>query len=421
MAPREPLQIMPPLDDAALAALRASIKRHGVLVPVVVDQNNRVIDGHHRQHIADELGIGYPTDKLAVRDDDHALELAGQLNLTRRHLSADQRRGLAADLRTEGHSLRAIGRALGASKSQVLNDLQVSSDGHLPGTIVGLDGKRYQAARKPAGAVQPGDTVTDDCGDEREVAAVEADGDEMVLFDEEGEAIVVGADREMTTRSPVSKPDLGGGISHPARFSLALLPIFAEALPVEQYRRVLDPFAGTGRIHELANETVGVEIEPEWAALHPATVEGSALDLPYDDEDFDAVCTSPCYGNRLADSHDAADGSLRRSYTHDLGRKLHPDNAGSLQWGKRYRAFHTQAWEEVWRVLRPGGRLVLNIKDHDRQHARQHVTAWHVTELLHLGFMLVWFDQLDTGGLHQGENGDRYPEQIIVLDKPEGP
>ena len=223
-------------------------------------------------------------------------------------------------------------------------------------------------------------------------------------------------------RSAISKPDVGGGVSHPARFSKSLMPILAAAVPPEEYPLVLDPFAGTGRVHELPNQTVGVELEPEWARLHPATICGSALELPVPDDTFDAIVTSPTYGNRLADHHDAADPDRRRSYTHDLGRRLHADNSGAMQWGERYREFHTDAWAEVWRVLRPGGRLVLSIKDHIRGGQRQHVAGWHVTELIHWdGLSLAWCEaEFDTGNLRAGENAEaRLPEQIFVFDKPE--
>lgn len=409
------LQLFPELDPATEAALRSSIKRYGVLVPVVKDQHGRVIDGHHRARLAAELGVRCPTRKIEVRDDDHAIELAGTLNLDRRQLTVKQRRALVADLRTEGHSLRAIGRAVGVDDKTVRNDLATADPSAVPERVVGLDGKSRPATR-PARTILPGDTVADDYGDEREVEHVEMIDGEMVLFDEEGEAIIVHPDHEIEVRS---RPDVGGGVSHPARYSVGLLPIFAAAVPAKRYPRVLDPFAGTGRIHELDNETVGVELEPEWARLHPDTIVGTALDLDFADGEFDAIVTSPTYGNRFADHHDAKDGSLRRSYTHDLGRKLTDGNSGAMQWGRRYREFHTQAWEEAWRVLRPGGRFVLNVKDHDRQFTRQLVAAWHVTELLRLGFALAWFDQLDAGGLRLGDNSeDRYPEQIIVLDKP---
>lgn len=218
-------------------------------------------------------------------------------------------------------------------------------------------------------------------------------------------------------RPPVTKPDLGGGVSHPARYSDELIPMFASLLGGDVVR-VLDPFAGTGRIHELQAcglETVGVEIEPEWASLHPDTIVGNALDLPFDDGEFDAVCTSPTYGNRLADHHDAADPELRRSYTHDLGRKLHDANSGDLHWGPEYRAFHEDAWAEAVRVLRPGGRFILNIKDHIRGGAWQDVAGWHVAALCDLGLYVTAIRPVVTSALRQGANGElRVPAELVI-------
>lgn len=206
---------------------------------------------------------------------------------------------------------------------------------------------------------------------------------------------------------------------HPARYTPSLMPYFEDA--VRGYQRVLDPMAGTGRIHQLPNRTVGVEIEPEWAEIHPDTLVADCCHLPFADNTFDAIVVSPCYGNRFADHHVAKDGSLRRSYTHDLGRDLHPNNSGTLQWGPAYREFHVGAWNEASRVLMGGGRFVLNCKDHIRKGEVQRVTEWHIADLTSLGFVLVQQIGIPTGGMGMGAHRDARTnlEWIVILDKKE--
>lgn len=125
-------------------------------------------------------------------------------------------------------------------------------------------------------------------------------------------------------------------VRHPARYTDVLLPVFAEMS--QGCTSILDPMAGTGKIFELRNYGItadikAIELEPEWASWHPETQVGNALCLPFDDGSFDCVIVSCTYGNRMADHHDAKDGSHRNTYTHALGRNLHPDNSGKLQWG----------------------------------------------------------------------------------------
>lgn len=145
------------LDDATEAALRASIQRFGVVVPIVVDGKGQILDGHHRSRIARELGITCPTVTRKVRDDEDATDLAYSLNADRRHLTPEVRAQIVANLRSQGHSLRSIAGAVGVSKSQVAKDVnQLSTGGQLtqPQKSKGLDGKE-RPAQKPKPAPQP--------------------------------------------------------------------------------------------------------------------------------------------------------------------------------------------------------------------------------------------------------------------------
>lgn len=212
-------------------------------------------------------------------------------------------------------------------------------------------------------------------------------------------------------------------VRHPARYSKQLLPIMASALA--GYRHVLDPMAGTGeRLLSIRPDAYLNEIQPQWAAIsqqHTAfSFVGDALDLQWEDGYFDAVCTSPTYGNRMADHHNAKDGSRRNTYTHTLGQTLQPNNSGVLQWGDAYRRFHMKAWQEVWRVLRPGGRFVLNISDHIRKGEIVNVSEWHTVYLQLMGFRLVEAHQVETPRQRHGRNGNLRVEceWVYVFDKP---
>jgi tRNA G10 N-methylase Trm11 len=192
--------------------------------------------------------------------------------------------------------------------------------------------------------------------------------------------------------------------AHPAKYSVEIRALLMKIL--RNHRRILDPFAGVGGIHRLwlAGETYGIEIEPEWAVMHSRTQVGNALYLPWPDEHFDAICTSPTYGNRMADHHEARDSSRRNTYRHVLGRKLHSDNSGQLQWSDDYREFHVRAWREATRVLQPGGLFVLNISDHIRNWRQAPVSDWHIETLISMGFVLRAKHEVRTQRQRYGAN-----------------
>lgn len=147
------LQLFESLPPHIEAALRVSIERFGVLVPVVKDQHGATLDGNHRSRIAAALGVKYRVDVVNVRDGAEAAEIQRTLNADRRQLTEEQRRQVVATLRQEGrHSERAIAGALGVSQPTVHRDLtRESGDSREspdhPERSVGLDGKSYPARR----------------------------------------------------------------------------------------------------------------------------------------------------------------------------------------------------------------------------------------------------------------------------------
>lgn len=199
---------------------------------------------------------------------------------------------------------------------------------------------------------------------------------------------------------------------HPATFSA---PILAKIdLLLGDSATVLDPFAGVGTIHQLATSdrrTVGIELEPEWADMHRDTINGDARDLLSLTEGVavDAIATSPAYGNRMADKHDARDASDRMTYKHRLGRDLTDGNAGGMQWGEDYRALHADVWTAAATKLISGGVFILNVKDHVRGGSRQYVSAWHVNFLIGAcGLLLDATEEVADAGLrHAGDNADK--------------
>lgn len=79
--------IMPPLSEREYKALKASIEKNGVLVPVEVDKDTgELLDGHHRMRICEELAIDAPKVYRSFEKDEDRKEHALTLNLMRRHL-----------------------------------------------------------------------------------------------------------------------------------------------------------------------------------------------------------------------------------------------------------------------------------------------------------------------------------------------
>lgn len=87
-------QLLPPLSADEYAALREDIRGAGVRVPIDVDEDGNILDGHHRKAIADELGVECPERVVRGLPEFAKVDYALSVNLARRHLDRDGRRDL---------------------------------------------------------------------------------------------------------------------------------------------------------------------------------------------------------------------------------------------------------------------------------------------------------------------------------------
>lgn len=251
-------------------------------------------------------------------------------------------------------------------------------------------------------------------------------------------------------------------VDHPAEYSaevlVAITQVLDDYLPVgdSDPPAVLDPYAGRGSgVEWLAGrgyQAAGVELEPEWAEASPLVITGDVLTIAerWPLGRFDAIVTSPCYGNRMADHHDAKDAckacvpgvgqhpsidesggacrtcggsglSKRVTYAHRLGRTPSDGSAAVLQWGRAYRDHHQLAVSAMFEVLKAGedGLLVVNMKNHVRGGAEQLVTEWWLNHLLVRGCRILEVRRVPTPGMGFGANGHLRTEcEFLIVVRP---
>lgn len=148
-----PYQLLPELPTWEYEALKDSIRRLGVLMPVVKDEHGVTIDGHHRERACAELGIAnFATMTLVGLTEAEKRDHALLLNLVRRKLNRKQLKQIVeAEIRRSPElSSNWLGGVLGVSKNTVAKirlELEEAGEIERLTTFKGKDGKRHPATK----------------------------------------------------------------------------------------------------------------------------------------------------------------------------------------------------------------------------------------------------------------------------------
>ncbi|MBK5237653.1 MAG: ParB N-terminal domain-containing protein [Actinomycetales bacterium] len=122
-----PYQLLPRLSDGEYHALRDDIRENGVRVPIDVDEDGTVLDGHHRSWIAAQLGVPVPRRVVSGLDTQGKRNHARAVNVIRRQLTKDARLDQVRQMREEGQTIQVISTTLGIPTSTVGRDLNAIS------------------------------------------------------------------------------------------------------------------------------------------------------------------------------------------------------------------------------------------------------------------------------------------------------
>lgn len=140
-------QVCRPLTPIEFAALKADIAENGVLVPVEIDENGDILDGHHRVQAWQELraeGVDVPQWAKLIRQgltEEQKRNHARKLNVLRRQMSKDEQAAIMVDMRRDGMSYRAIANAVGVDPKTAYNKTSTVEIS----TVQSLDGKERPA------------------------------------------------------------------------------------------------------------------------------------------------------------------------------------------------------------------------------------------------------------------------------------
>lgn len=212
---------------------------------------------------------------------------------------------------------------------------------------------------------------------------------------------------------------------------------------------VLDPMGGVGSILLAATEQRPVitgDIEPHWARIQTeiarrirhemlfsapmATCQWNAAKLPLPTASIPAIATSPPYFDLFSNwnhKHGSDfDGNPDHIGSTGLCYGFHPHQVANIHIYENYLRAMREIYRECWRVLVPGGKLILIVGDKVRKRCIVTVTRDTQTLCQANGFRFITQHQRHTAPshfrlIHQAKNGIDYPliniETALIFQK----
>lgn len=116
-------KILPKLSEEEYEALKNSIKENGQLYPIIVNEEDVILDGHHRYKACKELGIEPKIERRTFQDKLLEKKFVIEVNLKRRHLLPFQRAEMGMALleieKELARQRKLAGKTLGSIETKV--------------------------------------------------------------------------------------------------------------------------------------------------------------------------------------------------------------------------------------------------------------------------------------------------------------
>jgi ParB-like nuclease family protein len=148
-----PYQVCEPLTPEEYEALKASIEEHGVRVPIEVDDEGNILDGHNRAEIAQLLQIPCPTTvKAGLKTPEEKRAYARTINCARRQMTPEKKQKILRDqiIETPELSNNWLAEIVGVACHTVISTREDLESGlHIAklDKLRGKDGKLYAAEK----------------------------------------------------------------------------------------------------------------------------------------------------------------------------------------------------------------------------------------------------------------------------------